>query len=351
MGTKEGLSLAGDESIILTLQDVVVNGVRNEVVLTSMRLVLVESEKDHVHHAEISLETIGSAAAGENKFHEPTIALNILLPSGDAQMRELVFFQRPGIQKVGERDQLLSKLKEHIAAVRAQAPKPAETLPHDPGAAAEPGPLPEGVPDITRDQKPVGISLVMERMPKGPEDPLKNSRIVSLLDHVPLRAFPVLLVVIVAVFGGMITFAVILHENPAAFAGHAPVSPAVPQAGAVTSQAAPVPETQPQPVFTVTPAPTPPPAIAIPQSGIWVRVQSNATFVGAVGARGFLRQVNATGDQFYQIQARDGIVDISLEKQEASGDPLAVAIYKDGSLVRQTSTSVPKATIDIHISV
>lgn len=350
MGIMDGLSLAGDESIILTLQDVVVNGVRNEVILTSLRLVIVESGKDHVHHAEISLETISSAVAGENKFHEPTIELSLLLPSGDSQTRDLVFFQRPGVLKTGERDQLLSKLKSCIASVRAQVPGPAATVPHDPEVAAEPGAPPQQALDIPTGRTPDGISPVMERMPRGPEDPLKNSRIVPVLDRVPLRAFPLLLVIFVAVVGGMITFTVILHENPAAFATHVTVSPAAPQAGAGAAPAAVVPAVTSQPASTATPAPTPVPTIAIPRSGVWVRVQYNGTFIGSVGAKGILRQVNATGDRFYQILARDGIVDISLEKQEASGEPLAVALYKDGALVRQSATSVPKGSINLHIS-
>jgi hypothetical protein len=310
-----------------------------------MRLVLVESEKDHVHHAEIGLETIGSAVAGENKFHEPIIELAILLPSGDAQVRELVFFQRPGIQRIGERDQLLSKLKSCIASVRAQAPTAPPTLPHDTGAAAEPGGLLTPAPDIPTGKTPASISPVMERMPRGPENPLKNSRMVNLLERVPFKAFPALLVIFVAVVGGMITYIAILHENPAAFA-----TPGARQAGAGPASAAPAPTAPPQPESTLAPAPTPPPTLTIPHSGVWVRVQYNGTFIGTVGAKGLLRQVNATGDRFYQIVTRDGIVDISLEKQEASGEPLAVALYKDGSLVRQSTTSVPKGTINLHVS-
>jgi hypothetical protein len=190
-------------------------------------------------------------------------------------------------------------------------------------------------------------------MPRGPENPLKNSRMVNLLERVPFKAFPALLVIFVAVVGGMITYMAILHENPAAFATHATVSPAVAgarQAGAGPASAAPAPTAPPQPESTLAPAPTPPPTLTIPHSGVWVRVQYNGTFIGSVGAKGLLRQVNATGDRFYQIVTRDGIVDISLEKQEASGEPLAVALYKDGSLVRQSTTSVPKGTINLHVS-
>jgi hypothetical protein len=60
--------------------------------------------------------------------------------------------------------------------------------------------------------------------------------------------------------------------------------------------------------------------------------------------------VNATGDRFYQILANDGIIDISIGKQEASGDPLTVGIYKDGALVKQSNTSTPRGIIDLHFN-
>jgi hypothetical protein len=60
--------------------------------------------------------------------------------------------------------------------------------------------------------------------------------------------------------------------------------------------------------------------------------------------------VNATGDRFYQILAKDDIIDISIEKQDASGDPLTVGIYKDGGLVKQSTTSTPRGIIDLHFN-
>ena len=123
----DGLSLASDESIILTIQDIVVNGVRNEVILTGIRLVLVESEKDRVHHEDIRLDTIGSVVAGENKFHEPTVT--IILSSGEAPGRELVFFQKPGFLRVGERDQLIAKLRDRSRYQRCRQTSPFPSFP------------------------------------------------------------------------------------------------------------------------------------------------------------------------------------------------------------------------------
>ncbi|MCX6692201.1 MAG: hypothetical protein NTW33_09200 [Methanoregula sp.] len=342
----DGLSLASDESIILTIQDIVINGVRNEVILTSIRLVLVESEKDRVHHEDIRLDTIGSVVPGENKFHEPTVTITLF--SGEAPGRELVFFQKPGFMRIGERDQLIVKLKGHIPLSKVQAEEPVSLLPSVQGTDTAPGAEAGGEPDASQPPRP------QRREDETPVSlyPPKDSPVATIIERVPFKAFPALLVIFVAVVGGMITYVAIMHENPAALTWHTTVSPAIPGAAAgpaLSSQtASAAPEATPEATPQVT-VPPPPPTIAIPPSGVWVRVQSPGTFIGSVGAKGFLRQVNATGDRFYQILANDGIIDISIEKQDASGDPLTVGIYKNGALVKQSNTSVPRGTIELHI--
>jgi hypothetical protein len=95
--------------------------------------------------------------------------------------------------------------------------------------------------------------------------------------------------------------------------------------------------------------PTSPPQLLVPKFGVWVRLTSNGTYTGSVGTtRGGMKEVNTSGDQFYQISVRDGIVDVSVQKQEGSGDELAVAVYKEGVLVTRTNTTVPKGTVDLH---
>jgi len=343
----DGLSLASDESIILTIQDIVVNGVRNEVILTGIRLVLVQSEKDRVHHEDIRLDTIGSVIAGENKFHEPTIT--IILSSGEAPGRELVFFQKPGFQRIGERDQLIAKLMGQIPLSKVQAAEPVSLLPPVQGTETAPG-TPGGA-EAGGGQNGSLPPQPQRRNQVTPDSlyPPKDSPVVTVLERVPFKAFPALLVIFVAVVGGMITYAAILHENPAALTWHTTVSPIAPGAAAGPAPAGPAPAATPAATPEVT-VPPPPPTIAIPQSGVWVRVQSPGTFIGSVGTKGLLRQVNATGDRFYQILAKDDIIDISIEKQDASGDPLTVGIYKNGALVKQSNTSTPRGTIDLHFN-
>ena len=344
----DGLSLASDESIILTIQDIVVNGVRNEVILTGIRLVLVESEKDRVHHEDIRLDTIGSVIAGENKFHEPT--LTIILSSGEAPGRDLVFFQKPGFQRIGERDQLIAKLKGHIPLSKVKAEELVSLLPSVQGTT-ETAPETPGGAELGGEENAFSPPQPQRSEQVTPDSlyPPKDSPVVTILERVPFKAFPALLVIFVAVVGGMITYAAILHENPAALTWHTTVSPIAPGAAAGPAPAGPAPTATPEATPQVT-VPPPPPTIAIPPSGVWVRVQSPGTFVGSVGAKGLLRQVNATGDRFYQILAQDDIIDISIEKQDASGDPLTIGIYKNGALVKQSNTTTPRGIIDLHFN-
>jgi hypothetical protein len=66
--------------------------------------------------------------------------------------------------------------------------------------------------------------------------------------------------------------------------------------------------------------------------------------------KGGLREVNTTGEQYYQVPASDGIIDVALQKQEGSRDELAVEIYRDGSLVTRSNTTAPKGTVDLHVN-
>jgi len=337
------LYLHSDESIILAMQDIVANGVRIEAVLTSIRLMLVESEKERVLYEDIPLETIGSVVAGENARFEPTITLSLKSPAGEPRTVELIFFQRPGIIKTGERDQLAAKLKERLSPLRVQVRKDA-LVPFVQGAGVQPGtPPPEAVPALLPETPAAAQMPLKERTPPGSSRPHTRSLAEALLDRIPLIAIPALLVIVVAVVGGAFTYVQIQHELSAGLT--APVPTITPQAIAT-----PAPAIRQTPAMQVIPPAASPPAVTIPQSGVWVRVQYNRTFIGSVGAKGVLKQVNATGDQFYQIAARDDIIDVSIAKQDGSTDLLAVEVYRDGTLVQRSKTSTPAGIVDLHVN-
>lgn len=113
------------------------------------------------------------------------------------------------------------------------------------------------------------------------------------------------------------------------------------------------------PVPTPTPGatavvPTPDPSLvlhAVPPAGIWVRVSSPGEFSGSIGSNGDWRKVSGSGDQFYQMVMKSGMVEALLEKADGSGKDLVVGVYKDGAMVAYGNTSKPKGIVEIHTMV
>ena len=105
-------------------------------------------------------------------------------------------------------------------------------------------------------------------------------------------------------------------------------------------------------VITPTPEVTAPeiplPVASIPQTGVWVRVYYPGNFTGSVGPVGLMREVNSTGDQFYQLPISSGTIEGSIQKQDGSAKTLVVAIYKDGALVTRLETAVPLGVIYLN---
>jgi len=126
-----------------------------------------------------------------------------------------------------------------------------------------------------------------------------------------------------------------------------PITPAVtPSAGTITTAATIPPTPSPTPTTEVT---TPIPVqVAIPQTGVWIRITYPGTYTGTYGLPGQQAQVTDTGDHFYQIATVEGPVAASIKKQDGSANNLEVAVYKDGNLIKKESTIRPMGTIDFH---
>jgi hypothetical protein len=88
----------------------------------------------------------------------------------------------------------------------------------------------------------------------------------------------------------------------------------------------------------------------VPTSGVWVRVVYADLFKGTVGTAGDQMAVADTGEKLYQIATSEGIVSVNLQKMDGSGDKLLVEIYKDGTLVGEKSTVVPKGVVDMLVN-
>jgi tetratricopeptide (TPR) repeat protein len=114
-----------------------------------------------------------------------------------------------------------------------------------------------------------------------------------------------------------------------------------------------IPTTVATTVATLTPEPTSIKPV-IPSSGVWVEINYTRYFSGNVGIPGNLQMLSGTlqmqpntGDQFYQIAQNNGIISASVAKNDGSGDPLTVNIYKDGTLLKTGSTRVPFGSLDV----
>jgi hypothetical protein len=57
--------------------------------------------------------------------------------------------------------------------------------------------------------------------------------------------------------------------------------------------------------------------------------------------------VKGTGDQFFQIPAKDELVSASVTKGDNSGNPLTVSFYRDGEQVRTATITKPGGTLNL----
>ena len=198
--------------------------------------------------------------------------------------------------------------------------------------------------DNARKAKRIVLDLLKEPEPAdtvpgpagspAPKDPAAPERKRS-------TTFTVAVIVIMVIAAGGLLVVKNMH-NPAGtflFATPTPEPAAVPT---------PVPTAVETPVLT----PTLP---VVPPSGIWVEITYDQYYSGTVGTPGNQQMVAGsqqvmpnTGDHFYRIPAaNDGLVTVSIQKNDGSGDKLTVNVYKDGTLVRTDSTTLPYGNLDV----
>ena len=122
--------------------------------------------------------------------------------------------------------------------------------------------------------------------------------------------------------------------------------------GCTNNAASPVATSTPTLVVTTQATPLPsatPVQIAIPQTGVWMRVTYPRNYTGTYGSIGYYQTpVTDKGDHFYQIASAGGPVVASIKKLDGSGDTLAIAIYKDGVLIKKESTTVPYRSMEFY---
>jgi len=377
-----------NESIILTTHNVSFNSIVTEVIFTNQRLILFDSRHAQFRYQTIPLATIETVMTREDSQGNPVIFLSIspLTPDSPPQSKELTFSRQTTGERKQECDEWVTQLKEQIASVRQQAllssqphsdqetdiifddittngteSVPAgETLPetgaepHEPimtpplksidadvgDTAGSPG---DAIPAAPGSEG----SLAQDLAETTQKDPL-SSRFhpPPAQSNKPKLIAITAIIVILAIVAGAFIYATVLQGN----AGE----PSVPQ---VTPAITPVPTMIPTPMVPqtttsqITVVPTPQPTVMMPDTGVWIKATYAGNFTGRVGTSGDLRQVNGSGDTYYQIPMTEGIVEVLLQKEDGSGNVLAVEVYQNGRMVTRSTKATPFGSIDIRVEI
>jgi len=134
-------NLYSDESIVLNAQNVKVKSVSFEAVLTTRRLILVDSKKHLIAPQEILLATLREIEAGENAIRDPTITLSIITNTGATRQMILTFSKQSGGDRHRECDEWVKALKQNMASAGQHPIMPGHAPSDDayPSGAGEPG--------------------------------------------------------------------------------------------------------------------------------------------------------------------------------------------------------------------
>jgi len=323
------------EFTILTTHGVSSNGVLYSMILTTRRLIIVDSGETRSEPRTIPLVLLQSATAADGFGGEPLLLLTLggMAGTGESGTVNLSFPQHFGEDRRRERNEWIKKLNKHTAYARGQTlfsklcAFPRNVVRFF-GAArskkgAPPVPVPAGSADTgtpaSRAGGPEGMPPAGEMTPpiagSSPAPPPRHVRKPSL--------FTVAIILILIV--GMAAGAFLYSEYLTAGTGDTRAPVVVPES-------------------TVRQAPVPAPAI-IPAEGTWVRVEYNGTFVGWVGAPGSLRHVGGSGEQLYPIQNDTRYVQASFQKQDYTGKTLAVEVYTSGVMTYRRTVRSPMGEI------
>ena len=131
--------LYSDERVVLQAQNVKVKSVLFEVVLTTRRLVLIDSKKNSIPPQEINLATLKDVESGENAIRDPTITISIITISGNTRQMVLTFSKTSGGERRRESDEWVRALRQNVTSTVyhpvTQGPAPRE---HEPAPAPQP---------------------------------------------------------------------------------------------------------------------------------------------------------------------------------------------------------------------
>jgi hypothetical protein len=332
--------LSADESIILSAHDLVINTISAEVILTNQRLMLVDRTHPRLLPQDVPFAAIETVTIGENSGGEPVLSLSIVTPDGTRQPLGMTFPLAGRGARTGERDEWAARLRE--LSVTSQ---------HESGIGATEllppwvqGPIPEETgAGEAGDVVPAGTRF------KGPSLSERRSRAAgaSTMRTVGIAAAILLAVALIGVAALLYAPSFLTQPSPQ------PAPPATPEPAPaptpVMTMPAPTVSASPEPTTAGNPGQPTQVSSSIPQTGVWVRIQYAGSFTGTAGAPGRFRDVRGTGDQFFQIPAKDELVSASVTKGDNSGNPLTVSFYRDGEQVRTATITRPGGTLNLDV--
>ena len=340
--------LNGNEAIILSTHNVVINTTPAEAILTSQRLILVDARNSRLRPQDIPFASVETVTIGENTEMDPVLSLSIVLPDETRHTLGIVFPQAPRQKRTSERDEWAAKIREmSLGEQKEGGVKPAELLP--PWVAGE---LPEEEGGAGTGALPGAEGHV-----NPPLVPRKPRAKASSGNRRVFLAAGIALILVIACIAAVIFLGPAFTGSPAKTPVTAVPTDTVPPATpspVVTEQptavATPEPMETPEttPVVTATTIPEATQAPAPQLSGVWVRIQYDGQYSASYGTSGRIREVTTSGEQYYQIPAKDQIVDATVQKLDASGDLLTVSIYYNGARFASSSSTKPYGTAEIH---
>ena len=326
--------LSTNESIVLSAHDLIINTVSAEAILTNQRLMLVDKTHPRILPQDIQFTAIETVTIGDNTGNDPVLSLSVVTPDGTRQPLGMVFPQKPRTERAAERDEWAARIRELSVTAQGETGVLAMEL----APPWVPGPIPEE----PGTGEPVEVVPAGTRF-KGPSISERRSRAAGASKTRTIGIVVAALLVIAVIAVGVLFFA-------PAFTSQAPPAP--------TPEPTPVVTMPPTPAETRSPSPTPKTTdvtitqvqSAVPQTGVWVQVKYDGTYTGSAGAPGRFREIAGTGDQFFQLAAKDEIVSASITKVDNSGNPLTVEFYNEGEMVKTATMTRPGGTLEINVN-
>ena len=98
----------------------------------------------------------------------------------------------------------------------------------------------------------------------------------------------------------------------------------------------------------IVPTPT---EVSVPATGVWMRVDYLGGWTGSYGKTNALVRVMDSGLRQYQIENPAGTIQASFRKDDGTNHELVVEIYRNGVLIKRGTTTTPRGSVDISMTV